>query len=74
MESAFGCTKSYHGVSSIWNVSYIDYFKGLQVRHEERDNKSGMFIRRRSYGNWYHSQCNSKSNSVEEIRCLFVNI
>ena len=62
VESAFGCTKSYYGVSSIWNVSYIDYFKGLHIRHKERGNKSEMFIRR-NYGQWYQSQCHSKSNS-----------
>ena len=62
MESAFGCTKSYNGVSYIWNVSYIDYFKGLHIRHKEHDNKSGMFLSR-NYGHWHQSQCGAKSNS-----------
>ena len=60
MESSFRLSKLDYGINSIWNLPYIDYFKGLQVSHKRHGKISEMSIRR-SMGHWHQIFCHSHS-------------
>ena len=60
MESAFSRPKLDSGINSIWNLSYIDYFKGLHVSHKRHGKITEVSIRR-SMGHWHQIYCHSHS-------------